>query len=111
MNFASKIHSENDAKIAAGPFNIELVDGSIVTYSWYRFIDQPALNRFNWSQAKREKLQDLVENIHSEWNVKKEFMSAPQLGELVALDSGLVLTPPKGLEIGFVPIATQQSYQ
>ena len=102
---------ENDAKIAAGPFNIELVDGSIVTYSWYRFIDQPALNRFNWSQAKREKLQDLVENIHSEWNVRKEFMSAPQLGELVALDSGLVLTPPKGLEIGFVPIATQQSYQ
>ena len=55
--------------------------------------------------------QIAVENIHSEWNVKKEFMSAPQLGELVALDSGLVLTPPKGLEIGFVPIATQQSYQ
>ena len=103
--------SENGAKIAAGPFNIELVDGSIVTYSWYRFIDQPALNRFNWSSSKREKLQDLVENIHSEWSVRKEFMSAPQLGELVALDSSLVLTPPKGLEIGFVPIATRQSYQ
>ena len=53
----------------------------------------------------------MVENIHSEWSVRKEFMSAPQMGELVALDSSLVLTPPKGLEIGFVPIATRQSYQ
>ena len=44
-------------------------------------------------------------------SIRKEFMSAPQLGELVALDSSLVLTPPKGLEIGFVPIVTRQSYQ
>ena len=28
---------------AAGPFRARLGDGSVVTYSWYRFADQPAL--------------------------------------------------------------------
>ncbi len=36
-------------------------------------------------------------------------MSAVQEGELVTLDTSLILTPPVGLEIGFVPIAAQQS--
>ena len=28
---------------AAGPFQAQLGDGSVVTYYWYRFADQPAL--------------------------------------------------------------------
>jgi hypothetical protein len=28
---------------AAGPFEAKLGDGSVVTYYWYRFADQPAL--------------------------------------------------------------------
>ena len=101
--------SEDDLKIAAGPFEVELIDGSIVTYFWYRFIDQPSLKHLSWNRAERDKLQNLVEKIHSEWKLGKEFMSAVQEGELVTLDTSLILTPPVGLEIGFVPIAAQQS--
>jgi len=100
---------ELDQQIAAGPFEVELVDGSIVTYSWYRFIDQPALKHLNWDQKERNRLQSVVEKIHSEWKVRREFMSAIKEGKLVELDPALVLTPPVGLEIGFVPVANQQS--
>ena len=100
---------EPDQQIAAGPFEVELVDGSIVTYSWYRFIDQPALKHLNWDQKERNRLQSVVEKIHSEWKVGRVFMSALQKGKLVELDPALVLTPPVGLEIGFVPVANQQS--
>ena len=63
---------EPDQQIAAGPFEVELVDGSIVTYSWYRFIDQPVLKHLNWDQKERNRLQSVVEKIHSEWKVGRE---------------------------------------
>jgi hypothetical protein len=28
----------------------------MVTYSWYRFVDQPAFQQYNWSAEKRAKL-------------------------------------------------------
>ena len=30
-------------------------------------------------------------------------------GKLVALDPALIVTPPKGLEVGYVPIVTHQA--
>jgi hypothetical protein len=38
-------------------------------------------------------------------------MAPPGMGTLAALDPALVVTPPKGLEIGYVPIVTAQSPQ
>jgi len=35
-------------------------------------------------------------------------MSPPGIGKLVALDPALLVTPPKGLEVGYVPIVTRQ---
>ncbi len=35
-------------------------------------------------------------------------MPPPTRGELVRLDPGLIVTPPKGLESGYVPIVTRQ---
>jgi len=35
-------------------------------------------------------------------------MSPPTRGELVALDPALFVTPPKGMEVGYVPIVTHQ---
>ena len=29
-----------------GPFTVKLVDGSVVTYSWYRFVDQPSFQQY-----------------------------------------------------------------
>ena len=93
---------------AAGPFQVKLTDGSLVTYSWYRFVDQPSFQQYNWSKAKKEKLQALIEKVHAQWPIDRNYMAPPTMGELVALDPALLVTPPKGMEVGYVPIVTRQ---
>lgn len=93
----------------AGPYVAKLADGSTVTYSWYRFIDQPSLQGFGWSDAEKARLQAVIEQLHAAWATNREFMAAPSLGNLATLDSGLLVTPPKGLEVGYVPIVISQS--
>jgi hypothetical protein len=93
---------------AKGPFQVRLGDGSLVTYSWYRFIDQPSFQHYDWSAAKRAKLQGLVEQIHATWPIDRDYMAPPTSGELVDLDPALFVTPPKGMERGYVPIVTRQ---
>jgi len=51
----------------AGPFLAHLGDGSVVTYSWYRFADQPALMNADLSGAERERMQKRVELLHRAW--------------------------------------------
>lgn len=96
---------------AAGPFKVRLTDGSLVTYYWYRFIDQPSFQQYNWSQAKKDKLQAFVEKIHAEWPIDRDYMAPPTFGELVTFDPALLVTPPKGMEVGFVPIVTKQGLE
>jgi len=93
---------------AAGPFTVTLGDGSLVTYSWYRFVDQPSFQQYDWSKAKKAKLQGLVEKIHRAWPIDRDYMPPPTAGELVSLDPALFVTPPKGMEVGYVPIVTRQ---
>lgn len=93
---------------AAGPFTVTLGDGSRVTYSWYRFVDQPTFRQYAWSEEKRAALQALVEKIHRAWPIDREYMPPPTSGELVALDPALFVTPPRGMEAGYVPIVTRQ---
>ena len=38
-----------------GPFTAKLTDGSVVTYSWYRFVDQPSFQQYEWSEAKESR--------------------------------------------------------
>lgn len=92
----------------AGPFQARLGDGSVVTYSWYRFADQPAILNADLSAAEREELQARVEKLHRRWRKDRDYLTPPGLGKLAALDPALILTPPKGLEAGYVPIATRQ---
>jgi hypothetical protein len=92
----------------SGPFKVKLVDGSLVTYSWYRFVDQPSFQQYHWGAEKKAALQALVEKIHASWPIDRNYMPPPSHGELVALDPALIVTPPKGLEIGYVPIVTSQ---
>jgi hypothetical protein len=35
-------------------------------------------------------------------------MAPPTRGKLVSLDPGLFVTPPQGMEAGYVPIVTRQ---
>ena len=93
----------------SGPHTVMLNDGSTVTYSWYRFIDQPSLQGFGWSDAEKKRLQKVVENIHSSWNSQTEFIAPPTVGDLATLDAALVVVPPKGMEIGYVPIVIRQA--
>jgi hypothetical protein len=57
----------------------------------------------------RSDLQAIIEKIQKSWTPDKEYMPAPRDGKpLVAIDPGLLVTPPAGLEVGFVPIVTSQ---
>jgi len=94
-----------------GPFTARLTDGSIVTYSWYRFVDQPSFQQYNWSAEKKARLQAFVEKLHAQWPVERDYMAPPTRGKLVSLDPGLIVTPPKGLEVGYVPIVVHQQAQ
>ena len=93
---------------AAGPFQTTLGDGSTVTYAWYRFADQPAMLNAGLTDLEREEAQRRVELIHRAWAKDREYLSPPTTGTLASLDSALLVTPPKGLEAGYVPIAIRQ---
>jgi hypothetical protein len=91
-----------------GPFTVRLVDGSVVTYSWYRFVDQPSFQQYAWNAEKKAKLQALVEKLHANWPLDRDYMPPPTRGKLVTLDPALLVTPPPGMEVGYVPIVTHQ---
>jgi hypothetical protein len=93
---------------AAGPFKAHLGDSSVVTYYWYRFADQPALLNADLTKEDREKMQTKVEKLHRVWTKDRDYLAPPTVGKLADLDPAQVVTPPKGLEIGYVPIATRQ---
>lgn len=91
-----------------GPFTVDLTDGSRVTYCWYRFIDQPSFQQYDWGPTKRAKLQSFIEKLHAHWPIDREYMAPPTRGDLVRLDPALLVTPPAGFEVGYVPIVTHQ---
>jgi hypothetical protein len=92
----------------AGPFKAFLGDGSVVTYYWYRFADQPAILNADLTPAEREAMQVKVEKLHRAWTKDRDYLAPPTVGKLADLDPAQVVTPPKGLEVGYVPIATRQ---
>ncbi len=94
---------------AAGPFQAHLGDGSVVTYYWYRFADQPALLNADLTDKERESLQVRVEKLHRKWKKDQDYLPPPTIGKLADIDPALLVTPPQGLEVGYVPIATRQA--
>jgi hypothetical protein len=92
----------------AGPFQAHVGDGSVVTYYWYRFADQPALLNADMTEAEREAMQARVEKLHRHWTKDRDYLAPPASGKLAELDPALVVMPPPGLEIGYVPIVTRQ---
>jgi hypothetical protein len=92
----------------AGPFETTLGDGSVVTYAWYRFADQPAMLNADLTPEEREIAQRRVEMIHRAWTKERTYIAPPTTGKLASLDPALLVTPPAGLEVGYVPIALRQ---
>lgn len=95
----------------AGPFKARLGDGSVVTYYWYRFADQPSMLNADLTPAEREVVQKRVEKLHRAWTKDREYLAPPDSGRLAEIDPALIVTPPKGFEIGYVPIATRQELE
>jgi hypothetical protein len=93
---------------AAGPFQAFPGDGSVVTYCWYRFADQPALLNADLTAQEREDLQAKVAKLHKHWTKDRDYLAPPTAGKLADLDPALIVTPPPGLEAGYVPIVTRQ---
>jgi hypothetical protein len=87
----------------------KLGDGSVVTYYWYRFADQPAILNADMTDQEREALQARVEKLHRLWKKDRQYLPPPAFGKLAELDPALIMTPPPGLEIGYVPIVTRQA--
>jgi hypothetical protein len=87
---------------------VKLGDGSTLTYYWYRFADQPALLNADMTKAESEEMQRRVELLHRNWTKDREYLPKPLIGKLAEIDPALLVTPPKGMEIGYVPIVTQQ---
>jgi hypothetical protein len=81
----------------------------VVTYYWYRFADQPALLNADLTKEERESLQTRAEKIHRNWTKDRDYLAPPAMGELAEIDPALIVTPPPGLETGYVPIATRQA--
>ena len=81
----------------------------MVTYYWYRFADQPALLNADLTAAERENLQKRVEMLHRKWTKDREYLPPATVGKLAELDPALIVTPPKGMEIGYVPIVIRQA--
>lgn len=93
---------------AGKSYTRKLADGSIVTYAWYRFVDQPSFQQYKWSEAKKDRLQAFVEKIHKQWPIDRDYMAPPSQGKLAALDPALLVKLPAGMEVGYVPIVTHQ---
>ncbi len=94
---------------AAGPFTRPLSDGSVVTFYWYRFVDQPSIRAFHFSPQEQERMQAIAERVHGFWAKSELTLPPPSRGKLAKLDSALLVAPPKGLEVGYVPIVTGQA--
>jgi hypothetical protein len=84
------------------------VNGYWLAYRWYKFVDQPALQRQHLSAAQRAFLQHRIEVLHdmlgpvSRW--LKPGIATPGT-DLAHVDPVALVSPPPGLETGYVPIA------
>jgi hypothetical protein len=92
----------------AGPFKAYPGDGSVVTYYWYRFADQPALLNADLTVKEREDMQKRVQKLHRHWKKDRNYLASPAFGKLAEIDPALIVTPPRSLEVGYVPIVTRQ---
>jgi len=120
---ANAVNASGDELL--GPHVARLSDGSEVVYTWCKFVDQPSLKHLEWTEDEREKLQAMVENMHRTWT--GDVCSLPPRGgdydggssgggsgdgsidgPLVRLDPAQLVTPPRGYEVGYVPVVLRQ---
>jgi hypothetical protein len=99
---------------------------SWISWKWYRFVDQPELNQVFASLPEGEReaakcyMQARIERLHAaqdsgsvddaRWFDPPQGHGAMPKG-LVSLDPALILKPPAGMEVGYVPIPLSQKFR
>ena len=97
--------------------------GNWIGFKWYRFVDQPEMNQVFASlpadqrDAAKCYMQARIERLHeaqqSTGASLPQWFDAPQgdaqlPGPKASIDAALLVTPPAGLEKGFVPISISE---
>ncbi len=98
----------NSSAWASPMMTATLNDGSTIDYVWYRFVDQPAIARLGLSSDVLQKLQAFVTSLHQNSGVNGVTIAGPTAGRLATLDPGLIVTPPAGMTLGYVPVVIRQ---
>jgi len=83
-----------------------IMGGVAPNFRW--FADQPAMLNADLTPEDREVVQKRVEMLHRTWTKDRNYLDPPDGGALAHLDPALIVTPPRGMEAGYVPIATRQ---
>ena len=71
------------------------------------FVDQPTFRRLNLTTNERNQLQAIAEDMQNSWQ-QKTLQPDATAGVLSSFDKNLLVNPPKGFEIGYVPIIMKQ---
>ena len=119
----SKCYLNSSQLIHSTIYCTRLTSGTWIAWQWYRFVDQPELNQVFASLPENERqpakcyMQARIERLHQSQqsvSINESRWFAPPQGDnempadLVSVDPALLLTPPSGLEIGYVPIPITQ---
>jgi len=86
---------------------------SWVAYRWYRFVDQPGLQRLGLSKAEKQFLQSRVEALHRMLNGNDRWIKARGAADegLAELSSAQLVTAPAHLKYGYVPITVYEGIE
>ena len=93
---------------------IKSTAGDWMGYRWYKFTDQPGIQRLNLDADKKANLQARIERLHTALNQKlhlNQWLKPPADGlpDLVKVDPAhLIKEFPPGMEVGYVPVAVYQ---
>ena len=93
---------------------VQSLAGDWVGYRWYKFTDQPGIQRLNLDAEKKANLQARIERLHEALNQNmhlNQWLKPPADGvpELVEVDPAhLIKDLPQGMEVGYVPLAVYQ---
>lgn len=86
-----------------------------VAYRWYKFSDQPGIQQALHSPRQKKFLQHRIETLHrilahpggGGW-IKRRGAEAEGMA---VVDGAAVVVPPKGMEVGYVPIALYEGLE
>jgi hypothetical protein len=116
---AEDAFSTHDRRACGAVCTLELEDGAVVSYRWYRFVDQPAVAQLTkeyphvFTVPELARLQAAVVQMHTHWGAAttrtRPFLKH-DYPKLVGLESALFVTPPEWARVGYVPVAVGLEY-